>query len=220
MSREVSIAISAKDNFSQAINTMRNAGIHFNKNLEEMQIQLNELNKTRTTLRLDTKEAQRNLQSIQKEYLAAKKSGEGMVSDELLNRLDEAYEQARRNLGLLDRAAKDTEKSMLSATGAFSKLENRSGSSGGSSLLAGLQSAGIMKIIGDAAGNYLSYSAYSRLGTPEGDMLGSIMSGGRWRDWRRAYDIQRGAVRSDRSHNCFLYLFLYVEKDAGIGLYG
>lgn len=51
MERDVSIAVSAKDNFSQAINTMRNAGIHFNKNLEEMQIQLNELNKTRATLR-------------------------------------------------------------------------------------------------------------------------------------------------------------------------
>ena len=80
MSRDISIAVSAKDNFSQAINTMRNAGIHFNKNLEEMQIQLNGLNRTRATLRLDTKDAQQNLQNIQKEYLAAKKSGEGMIS--------------------------------------------------------------------------------------------------------------------------------------------
>lgn len=51
MPRDVSIAVSAKDNFSQAINTMRNAGIHFNKNLDEMQLQINGLNKTCATLR-------------------------------------------------------------------------------------------------------------------------------------------------------------------------
>ena len=37
--------------FSQVINTMRNAGIHFNKKLVEMQFQLNSLNKTRAALR-------------------------------------------------------------------------------------------------------------------------------------------------------------------------
>ena len=74
----------------------------------------------------------------------------------------------RQNMSMLDKSARETEKSMLSATGVFSKLENRSGSSGGSSLLAGLQSAGIMK---------MSYSAYSRLGTPEGDVLGATASG-------------------------------------------
>lgn len=51
MGRNVSIAVSMKDNFSQVINTMRNAGIHFNKKLEEMQFQLNSLNKTRAALR-------------------------------------------------------------------------------------------------------------------------------------------------------------------------
>ena len=72
MGRNVSIAISAKDNFSDAVNKMNNSGIRFNKNLEEMQAQLN---KNRATLKLDVSEAKKNLQALQKEYNAAKKSG-------------------------------------------------------------------------------------------------------------------------------------------------
>ena len=75
MGRDVSIAISAKDNFIDAVNKMNNSGIRFNKNLEEMQAQLNAINKNRATLKLDVSEARKNLQALQKEYNAAKKSG-------------------------------------------------------------------------------------------------------------------------------------------------
>ena len=75
MGRNVSIAVSAKDNFSDAVNKMNNSGIRFNKNLEEMQAQLKALNSNRATLKLDVSEAKKNLQALQKEYNAAKKSG-------------------------------------------------------------------------------------------------------------------------------------------------
>ena len=75
MGRNISIAISAKDNFSDAVNKMNNSGIRFNKNLEEMQAQLNAINKNRPTLKLGVSEARKNLQALQKEYNAAKKSG-------------------------------------------------------------------------------------------------------------------------------------------------
>ena len=75
MGRNVSIAISAEDNFSDAVNKMNNSGIRFNKNLEEMQAQLNAINENRATLKLDVSEAKKNLQALQKEYNAAKKSG-------------------------------------------------------------------------------------------------------------------------------------------------
>lgn len=75
MGRNISIAVSAKDNFSDAVNKMNNSGIRFNKNLEEMQAQLKALNSNRATLKLDVSEARKNLQALQKEYNAAKKSG-------------------------------------------------------------------------------------------------------------------------------------------------
>lgn len=173
MGRNVSIAISAKDNFSDAVNKMNNSGIRFNKNLEEMQAQLNAINKNRATLKLDVSEAKKNLQALQKEYNAAKKSGDGLVSDELLKKLNEAnrgYEQARSNLSLLDKTARETEKSMTSASGAFSKMESKS-------VMAGLRGAGITRLIGDAAGNAASALLYSAYGTPTGDFLSSIASG-------------------------------------------
>lgn len=177
MGRNVSIAISAKDNFSQAINTMRNAGIHFNKNLEEMQIQLNGLNKTRATLRLDTRDAQQNLQNIQKEYLAAKKSGEGMISDEMLNRLNEAneaYEQARRNLGLVDKAARDTEKSMASVAKAQSKSESKAGTKGG--FISTLAASGALKMGGDLAAGIANAYFASAYGDNGGIVFSSLLS--------------------------------------------
>lgn len=182
MGRNISIAISAKDNFSSAIATMRNSGIHFNKDLEEMQQQLNAINKNRTTLKLDTNDAKKSLQTLQKEYQAAKKSGDGMVSEDLLKRLDEAneaYEQARRNLSLLDKSARDTEKSMTNMTGAFSKAENKAGLGGigQNAVLKSLAAAGVTKMLGDlgtqVAGAYIG-SAY---GSEASSMFSSILSG-------------------------------------------
>ena len=87
MGRDVSIAISAKDNFSDAVNKMNNSGIRFNKNLEEMQAQLKALNSNRATLKLDTDAARKNLQGLQKQITEARRaSKDGIVSDELLNR--------------------------------------------------------------------------------------------------------------------------------------
>ena len=54
MGREVSIAITAKDNFSTAINNMRNANQSFNKDLSGLQLKLDELNKTKESLKVDT----------------------------------------------------------------------------------------------------------------------------------------------------------------------
>ena len=75
MGRNGSIAISAKDNFSDAVNNMNHSGIRCNKNLEEMPARLTAINKNRATLKLDVSEARKNLQALQKEYNAAKKSG-------------------------------------------------------------------------------------------------------------------------------------------------
>ncbi len=182
MARNISIAISAKDNFSSAIATMRNANQHFNKDLDGLQQKLNAINQNRVTLKLETNDAKKNLQALQKEYQEAKKSGDGMISDDLLRRLDEAnesYEQARRNLSLLDRSARDTEKSMMNASVAVSKLENRAGTSGEGQniMLKSLAAAGVTKMLGDlgaqVAGAYLG-SAY---GDNASSMFSSILSG-------------------------------------------
>ena len=50
MARDISIAISAKDNFTQAVTTMRNANQSFSKDLEGLSEKLKALSGTRIIL--------------------------------------------------------------------------------------------------------------------------------------------------------------------------
>ncbi|MFR9189838.1 MAG: hypothetical protein ACLVL7_06040 [Anaerotruncus massiliensis (ex Togo et al. 2019)] len=68
MARDISIAISAKDNFTQAVTTMRNANQAFNKDLEGLSGKLNSLNKTKVTLQIDADKAKRELKEAQKAF--------------------------------------------------------------------------------------------------------------------------------------------------------
>jgi predicted nucleic acid-binding Zn-ribbon protein len=60
LGRDVSIAITAKDNFSTAITTMRNANQAFNKDLTGLQTKLDALNKTKITLKVDVDKAKKS----------------------------------------------------------------------------------------------------------------------------------------------------------------
>lgn len=179
MSRQLSIAISAKDNFSSAIATMRNANQHFNKDLDGLQQKLNAINATKTTLSLDTKAAKKSLEALQKEYLAAKKSGDSMVSDELIKRLQDAndeYETARRNLDLVSRSAKDAEKSMVNYSSESSKAGNKAaGAKDG--MMSALAAAGALKMGGDMLSGIASAWVSSYGGSAASTMFSSILGG-------------------------------------------
>lgn len=182
MGRDVSIAVSAKDNFSDAITKMRNAGIHFNKNIEEMQAQLKALNSNRATLKLDTDAARKNLQGLQKQIADTRKtSKDGVVSEELLKKLDEAneeYERMRQNLSLLDKSAKETEKSLSSASGVFSKLDNRAGAGGAkNSILSAIAGSGLADMAKDLGGSFANAYISSAFGSEKGTMFSSALSG-------------------------------------------
>lgn len=182
MGRNVSIAVSAKDNFSDAITKMRNAGIHFNKNIEEMQAQLKALNSNRATLKLDTDAARKNLQGLQKQIADTRKtSKDGVVSEELLKKLDEAneeYERMRQNLSLLDKSAKETEKSLSSASGVFSKLDNRAGAGGAkNSILSAFAASGLADMAKDLGGSFANAYISSAFGSEKGTMFSSALSG-------------------------------------------
>ena len=182
MGRNVSIAVSAKDNFSDAVNKMNNSGIRFNKNLEEMQAQLKALNSNRATLKLDTDAARKNLQGLQKQITEARRaSKDGIVSDELLNRLDEAneeYERMRQNLSLLDKSARETEKSLTNASGIFSKLQSRAGTTNGKdSILTAFDASGLADVMKELGSNAANAWAGSRFGAEGGTMFSSMLSG-------------------------------------------
>ncbi len=177
MARDISIAISAKDNFSQAITTMRNANQSFNKDLTGLQTKLNELNKTKTTLKVDTDKAKTALKEAEKQFIKT-----GDAADKLKLELANAdYENTRRNLSLVSSNAKQAEKDILSLSGAVSKSENRAGTTGaigGSSLLSSIATSGAVGLVGNTLGGIASSWINSAYGSEAGTLASSALSTG------------------------------------------
>lgn len=109
MARDISIAISAKDNFTQAVTTMRNANQSFSKDLEGLSEKLKALNGTRIILKADTDKARKALQDAQKAY---EDCGDA-AQEAALKAANANYEQARRNLKLIGDEARNTEKAIV-----------------------------------------------------------------------------------------------------------
>lgn len=172
MARDISIAISARDNFTQAITTMRNANQSFNKDLAGLNSKLEALNKAKITLKIDTDKAKTALKEAEKLFIAT-----GDAADKLKLEMASAnYDNAKRNLELVSRNARQAEKDILNLTGAISKSENKAGS-GTQNLLSGLAAAGALKLLGDTAANITAGIVGSAFGTEGSTMLGSILSG-------------------------------------------
>lgn len=177
MGRDVSIVISAKDNFSQAITTMRNSNQAFNKDLTGLSAKLDALNRTKVTLKVDTDKAKTALKEAEKQFAATGSAADKMA----LELANEDYENARRNLGLVSSEAKQTEKNILSMTNAISKADNRAQTAGGGGGLFGglagsLASAGMTKLIGDSLSGAASAWAGSSLGDAGATMFDSVLS--------------------------------------------
>ena len=78
MARDISIAISARDNFTQAITTMRNANMAFNKDLTGLQSKLDALNKNKITLKVETDKAKSALKEAEKQFIATGSAADKM----------------------------------------------------------------------------------------------------------------------------------------------
>ncbi|MEG2405206.1 MAG: phage tail protein, partial [Oscillospiraceae bacterium] len=97
MARNIGIMITAKDNFSDAITTMRGATRAFDKDMGGMQDKIDALNKTRASLKFDTDDARNELKKAQNEY---RKLGTEAKKSEM-EAADAKYEQAKSQLRLV-----------------------------------------------------------------------------------------------------------------------
>lgn len=175
MARDISIAISAKDNFSQAITTMRNANQSFNKDLTGLQTKLNELNKTKIALKVDTNKAKADLKEAEKQFAKT-----GDAADKLNLELANAnYENARRNLSLVSDNAKKAEKDIRSLTDTVSKSENKaSKSSSSNGIVSTLAASGATSLVGNAISEMALTQISSAFGSQTGTIAGSVLSSG------------------------------------------
>lgn len=119
MGRDISISISAKDNFTATITKMKTATAQFKAEGVELGEQLEALNKQKATLQVDATKAQAELKSARKELDDTKES---------MDRLEQAqynYNNIKQNLGLVSKQVKETEKAYISLTGAVEKANKQ-----------------------------------------------------------------------------------------------
>lgn len=178
MGRDISIVVTAKDNFSTVINSMKNVNNAFNKDLTGLSNKLDALNKNKISIKIDTDKAKNNLKDAEKQFLKT-----GNAADKLnLELANMEYDTARRNLNLVSQNAKQAEKDILSLTNAVSKADNKAGSSLGSGLsgdntstISKLASAGLTKMVGDALANTANTLTSSAFGSEVGTMFSSVL---------------------------------------------
>ena len=165
---EASIVIKSTDRYSDAVKSMAKTTRAFTKDVDSLEEGLYALNKNKYTLKLDVKKAQQALKEAEKQF---EKTGD--AADGLKMELAQAnYDNAVRNLNVVAKAARDTEKEI-------SKLENRSGSGGGGgaanfgkSIVQALAISGIS----DSAKQLLSQGATTLAGRDFGSEGGMLIS--------------------------------------------
>lgn len=160
---ETSIVITAQDRYSEAIKKMSTATQSFKKNVDSLENGLQLLSKTKTTLRLDVKDAKRALDEAEKQFRTTRSEADGLK----LELAQANYDGAVRQLNLVTKAARDTEKQL-------SKTSSKAGRSGsfGQNVTNALAVSGI----GDTAKKLLSDGANAAAGSLWGSEGGTLFS--------------------------------------------
>ena len=181
---EVSILISARDNYSEAITRMRNANSAFERDASGLQNKLDALNRTKTVLKIDASRMRSEIQAAQRAI--GNLNSEAADTSEL-ERLQREYEQLQQNLSLVTREARTTQRE-LEAVGRVGRREtNRAGASSGagtgssesarSGILKSLASAGLVNTLGNAFAGATSAAISSAFGSETGTLVNSTLSG-------------------------------------------
>ena len=158
---DVSIALSAKDNYTTTLKKIADATRTGVKSIESLQQSLDTLNQTRVSVQL-------NMTKVKNELREAKKRFEetGDAADELAMK-DKQFElnNLASQLKAVNANAIEAEKSMRTLAGTNSKIANRQSAAGGSSAKAG-SSGSMLGTVGSA----LATAGF-------GDMLSNSLSG-------------------------------------------
>ena len=177
---DASIVFSVTDNLSQSIVGMRNSLTPLRKDVTSLQQELDTLDATRLQLKnVDMRKVRDELSRTRK---AMEDLGDSATEAERAAAkadFDEAvrnYANVERQLSLVGKQARETEKDILNLTDGISRADNRAGLSGGSGsgVLSALGKAGLGKMAGDAALEITN----TLIGSAFGDAAGSVVSSG------------------------------------------
>ena len=173
---DVSIAVSARNNFSREFERMsRDAGA-FNKDVEELNREITALNKKKATLKTD-------LDGAKKELREAQKGLDGTA--ESIERLENAHlnvDNITDELREVSQAARQAQKDLTNADSQISKSRSGGGAQStaageSQSILDRLAGAGALSMVGDLAGELAGTYISSAYGSQAGSMFSSVLGG-------------------------------------------
>lgn len=178
MPRDVSLAVSIKDNFSAPLSKASKSLEKLQQEAEKMGDKIDALNKRKASISVDATRAKKELKAAEKALDDTKESAD---------RLEKArydYENIQTELRSVTSEAKSAEKQLNSLNDTIQKGQNRAGGlSGGSKseILTKLGQAGATQLIGqvasEAAGAYISSAFGSEASTMFSSVLGMTASG-------------------------------------------
>ncbi|HOR12283.1 MAG TPA: tape measure protein [Clostridia bacterium] len=169
--RDVSLMISAKDNYSDALKKMQQTQTVFRKDLSMLNSELDRLNRNKITLKTDLTQAKNELKTAEQAFKATGNEASRLQ----LEAAQANYDNIKSNLDLVSKAAKQTERDMQNLTGTLSKTETRAGGAGDT--LSKLASAGLGAMFGRAAADAGGVMLGSAFGTEMGGAITSMLSG-------------------------------------------
>ena len=179
MARNIDIAISAKDNMSDALRKMQSNLTPFRKDLGELEKELDRLSNNKVTLKTDLTKASTELKNAKKDFANL---GDEMSRQKLMA-AQMNYDNIKRNLDLVSSGARQTEKDMKNLTTQMSKTDNRAvsmqtGKAGGvGGTLSGLGKAGLYNLVGQSVANAGQTYIASAFGSVTGNAVNSVLSG-------------------------------------------
>lgn len=173
---DVSIMITAKDNYSEAIMKMQKTQTAFRKDFKAMQKDLDNLNKSKIQLKVDLTQTKKELAEAKKRFLElgdAESRAAYMAAE--MN-----YDNVKANLDAVSKSIRSTQRDMDNLTGAMSKADARMGSSGGGGeggVLSQLSKAGLFNMLSSAGGELAGTLVTSAAGEQIGNWITSIAGG-------------------------------------------
>ena len=175
---DVSIALSAKDNFSATLRKLASAANTSVNDVDALQKSLTKLNNTRANLKLDLSRAKSELREAEKRFKAT-----GDAADELaLKDKQIEFDNLTSQLKEVSASAKTAESNMMSLAGTNSKLSNRASGSGKSGSMWGTLGGALATAgFGDMLSGSLSQAAGAFLGSyygaSDGAAIESVLGG-------------------------------------------
>ena len=175
---DVSIALSAKDNFSATLRKLASAANTSVNDVDALQKSLTKLNNTRANLKLDLSRAKSELREAEKRFKAT-----GDAADELaLKDKQIEFDNLTSQLKAVSASAKTAESNMMSLAGTNSKLSNRASGSGKSGSMWGTLGGALATAgFGDMLSGSLSQAAGAFLGSyygaSDGAAIESVLGG-------------------------------------------